>query len=74
MIKWRGNRLAAIKPVARLQGKKAVADLVSEMREWPESIPRVRALNGVGLYDGWLTNTLMRVTWLVGAPIHASLG
>ncbi len=33
MIKWRGNRLAIIKPVAKLKGKKTVADLVAEMRE-----------------------------------------
>lgn len=33
MIKWRGNRLASIKPVAKLKGKKTVADLVAEMRE-----------------------------------------
>jgi prevent-host-death family protein len=33
MIKWRGNKLAAVKPVARLRGKKTVAELVSEMRE-----------------------------------------
>ena len=33
MIKWRGNKLAAADPVARLRGKKTVADIVSEMRE-----------------------------------------
>jgi prevent-host-death family protein len=33
MIKWRGNKLAVAEPVARLRGKKTVADIVSEMRE-----------------------------------------
>ena len=33
MINWRGNRLPVAKPVAKLKGKKTVADLVSEMRE-----------------------------------------
>lgn len=33
MIKWRGNKLAVAEPVARLRGKKTVAEIVSEMRE-----------------------------------------
>ena len=33
MIQWRGGRLTAAKPVARLRGKQQVSDLVAEMRE-----------------------------------------
>jgi len=33
LIKWRGKKLAAAKPVAQLRGNKQVSDLVSEMRE-----------------------------------------
>jgi antitoxin (DNA-binding transcriptional repressor) of toxin-antitoxin stability system len=33
MIRWRGNRLSPLKPVAQLRGNVTVADLVSEMRQ-----------------------------------------
>jgi prevent-host-death family protein len=32
-IQWRGRRLTRTKPVARLRGRRTVADLVSENRE-----------------------------------------
>jgi hypothetical protein len=39
LIKWRGGRLAAAKPVARLRGEKQVSELVSEMRMSCDELP-----------------------------------
>ncbi len=33
LIKWQGNRLSPLEPVAQLRGEITVAELVSEMRE-----------------------------------------
>jgi prevent-host-death family protein len=33
LIKWQGNRLSPLEPVAHLRGEVTVAELVSEMRE-----------------------------------------
>jgi prevent-host-death family protein len=33
LIKWKGNCLSPLQPVAKLRGSVTVADLVSEMRE-----------------------------------------